>query len=179
MKQFLAPTADNYARNLNIQCSNYHTSLLTIRRKWLSHRETKYWAIYKYLPLNIIVRLRHPRSQDNQGQETFLAPSADKKTHNHNIQSSNHHSSISSLRPKGLCLSKIQWWAIYTNLQVNDIVRLRDPLNGYSQGQKTFLARSADKQIRNHDIECSNHHPSPSTLRPKRLSCSKMKWWPI
>ena len=43
----------------------------------------KWWAIYANLPVNAIVRLRHPRSEDSQGQETFLAPSADKQTHNH------------------------------------------------------------------------------------------------
>ena len=45
-----------------------------------------------------------------------------------------------------------------------------------SQGQETFLAPSADKQTRNYDTECSNHHPSLSTLRPKGLSRSMMKW---
>ena len=42
-----------------------------------------------------------------------------------------------------------------------------------------FLALSGDKQSGNYDTECSNHHPSLSTLRSKRLSCSKMKWWAI
>ena len=55
---------------------------------------------------------------------------------------------------------------IYTNLPVDVIVRLPHPRSGDSQGQETFLAPSADKQTRNHDIECSNHHRSPSTLRP-------------
>ena len=32
------------------------------------------------LPVNAIVRLPHPWSRDSQGQETFLAPSADKQT---------------------------------------------------------------------------------------------------
>ena len=43
---------------------------------------------------------------------------------------------------------------------------LPHPWSGDSQGQETFLAPSADKQTRNYDIECSNHHPSLSTLRP-------------
>ena len=30
-----------------------------------------------YIPMNVIVRLLHPRSGDSQGRETFLAPSAD------------------------------------------------------------------------------------------------------
>ena len=59
---------------------------------------------------------------------------------------------------------------IYTNLPVNVIVRLPYPRSGDSQGQETFLAPSADKQTRNYDTECSNHHPSFSTLRPKGLS---------
>ena len=65
---------------------------------------------------------------------------------------------------------------IYTNLPVDVIVRLPHPQSGDSKGQETFLAPSADKQTRNYDIECSNHHPSLSTLRPKGLSRSKMKW---
>ena len=43
---------------------------------------------------------------------------------------------------------------IYTNLPVNAIVRLPHPWSGDSQGQETFLASSADKQIHNHDTEC-------------------------
>ena len=65
---------------------------------------------------------------------------------------------------------------IYTNLLVNAIVRLPYFRNGDSQGQETFLAPSADKQTRNCETECSNHHPSLSTLRSKGLSRSKMKW---
>ena len=65
---------------------------------------------------------------------------------------------------------------IYTNLPVNVIVGLPHPRSGGSQGQETFLAPSADKQTRNYDTECSNHHPSLSTLRSKGLSRSKMKW---
>ena len=33
--------------------------------------------------MDVIVRLPHPRSGDSQGQETFLAPSADKQTRNY------------------------------------------------------------------------------------------------
>ena len=35
------------------------------------------------LPVSAIVRLPHPRSGYIQGQETFLAPSTDKQTHNY------------------------------------------------------------------------------------------------
>ena len=38
--------------------------------------------IYPNLPRNIIVRLPHPLSRDTQGQEMFLASSADKQTCN-------------------------------------------------------------------------------------------------
>ena len=65
---------------------------------------------------------------------------------------------------------------IYTNLPVNVIVRLPHPQSGDSQGQETFSVPSADKQTRNYDTECSNHHPSLSTLRSKGLSRSKMNW---
>ena len=51
--------------------------------------------------------------------------------------------------------------------------------NTPSLGRETLLAPSANKQTRNYDIECSNHHPSLSTLRSKGLSRSKMKWWAI
>ena len=53
---------------------------------------------------------------------------------------------------------------IYANLRVDVIVRLPHPWGGDSQGQEMFLAPSADKLTRNCDIECSNHHPSLSTL---------------
>ena len=65
---------------------------------------------------------------------------------------------------------------IHTNLPVNAIVRLPHPWSEDSQDQETFLAPTADKQTCNHDTECSNHHPSLSTLSSKRLSHSKMKW---
>ena len=70
----------------------------------------------------------------------------------------------------------IMYIYIYTNLPVDAIVRLPHPWSGYSQGQERFLAPSANKQTRNYDTECSNHHPSLSTLRPKGLSRSMMKW---
>ena len=101
-----------------------------------------------------------------------LAPSADKQTRNYHIECSNYHHSLSTLRPKGLSRSKMKWWAIHTNLPVDVIVRLRHPRSGKSQSQVCFLAPSADKQTGNYDIECSNHHPSLSTVRPIGLSRS-------
>ena len=94
------------------------------------------------MPVNAIVRIPHPRSGENQGQETFLAPSADKKTRNYDKKSSNHHHSVLTLRPKGLSRSKMNWLAIYTNLPVNAIVRLPHPRSGDSQGQETFAKKA-------------------------------------
>ena len=44
--------------------------------------------IFTNLPVNVIVRLPHPRSGDSQGQETFLAPSANKETRNYDKECS-------------------------------------------------------------------------------------------
>ena len=46
----------------------------------------KWWTIYKNLLVDAIVRLPHPRSEDSQGQEMFLAPSADNQTRNYDIR---------------------------------------------------------------------------------------------
>ena len=50
------------------------------------------------LPVSNIVRLPHPRSGDSQGQEKFLAPSADKQTPNYDTECSNHHLCLSAHR---------------------------------------------------------------------------------
>ena len=110
--------------------------------------------IYANVLVNVIVRLAHPWSGDSQGQETFLPPSPDKQTRNYDIECSNHNPFISTLRSKELSRSKMQWWAMYTNLPVNAIVRLPHPLSGDNQSKETFLAPSADKETRNYDIEC-------------------------
>ena len=73
----------------------------------------------------------------------------------------------------------MKWWAIYTTLPVNVIVRVPHSRSRDSKGQEMFLAPFADKQTRNYDTECSNHHPFLSILRSKGLSRSKMKWWVI
>ena len=139
----------------------------------------KWWPIHTNNPVDVIVRLAYPRSGDSQNKETFLEPSPDEQTRNYHTECSNLHPSLSTLRPKGLSRSKMKWSAIYTNIPVDVIVRLPHPQSGDSQSQETFLASSADKQTHNYDIERSNHHPSLSRLRPKRLSPSKMKWSPI
>ena len=73
----------------------------------------------------------------------------------------------------------MKWWAIYTNLPVNAVVRLPHPRSRDSLNEETNLAPSADNQTCNYDAKCSNYHPSQSTLRSKRLRCSKLKWWAI
>ena len=139
----------------------------------------KWLSIYTIFPNEVTVRVPHRWRGESQAKKTFLAPSADNQTRNYDIECLNRHLSLSTLRPKGLSRSKMKWWAIYTNLAMNVIVRLPHPRTGHSLGQKPFLAPSADNQIRNDDIECSNHHPSISSLGPKRLSRRKMKWWAI
>ena len=59
---------------------------------------------------------------------------------------------------------------------MDGIVRLPHLRIGDNQGQETFLTPSTYKPTRNYDIECSNHHPLLSTLSPKGLRRSKMKW---
>ena len=100
-----------------------------------------YLYIYLYInwPVNVIVKLSHPRSGDSQGHETFLVPSADKQTRNYDTECSNQHPFSSTLRSKGLIRSKMKWWAIYTNWPVNLVVKLPHPWSGDSQGQKTLL----------------------------------------
>ena len=68
-----------------------------------------YLHIYANVPVNVIVKLPHPRSGDTQGQETFLAPSADKQTRNYDTECSNHYLHLSILRSKGLSCSKMKW----------------------------------------------------------------------
>ena len=46
-------------------------------------------AIYTNLAMDVIVRLPYPGSGDTQGQETFLAPSAENPTRNYDIECSN------------------------------------------------------------------------------------------
>ena len=57
-----------------------------------------YICISAYIYINAIVRLPYLRSGDNQGKETFLAPSADNQTRNYDTESSNRHPLQSTLR---------------------------------------------------------------------------------
>ena len=121
----------------------------------------------------------HPRNRDRQRKETFSELPADKQNHNHDIESSNYRSYLSTARSKTLSQKKMKWWAMYTNLPLNLIVELPHLRRGDSAVQEIFLAPSTKKQTCNHDIEYSNHHPYLSTLGSQRLSRSKMKWWSI
>ena len=75
----------------------------------MSCSKMKWWTIYTNLPVNAIDRLPHPQSEDSQGQEIFLALSADKQIHNYDTQCSNHHLSLSTLKSKGISHSKMKW----------------------------------------------------------------------
>ena len=59
----------------------------------------------------------------------------------------------------------MKWWAIYTILPVNAIVRLPHPQSGDSQDQEKFLASSADKQTRKYDKRVLK--PSSLPINPK------------
>ena len=61
----------------------------------------------------------HPLHGVSQGQETILASSGDKQTHNWDTECSNQHLSQSTLRSKGLKSSKMKGRAIYTKLPRN------------------------------------------------------------
>ena len=73
-----------------------------------------YSHIYIYtnlpvLPVNVIVRLPHSWNGDTKGQETVLAPSADKETCKYDTECSNSHPSLSTQKSKGLSRSKMKW----------------------------------------------------------------------
>ena len=68
-----------------------------------------YIHIYANLPVNVIVRLPHSWSGDSQGQETFLVPSAAKKTCSFDKECSNRHLPLLILRSKRLSRSKMKW----------------------------------------------------------------------
>ena len=109
LETFSATSADKPTRNYDIECSKHHPWLSTQRPKGLSRSKTKWWAIYTNLPMDVTVRQPHPRSGDSQGQETFLAPSADKSTRNCDIEGSNHHPPLSNVSPKRLSRSKMKF----------------------------------------------------------------------
>ena len=175
----LAPSTEKWTRNYVTECSNHCTSLSTLRQKGLSCSKINFRAIYTNLPVNAIVRLPHLWSGDIQDLETFLAPSADNRTNNYDTESSNHHTFLSTLRAQGLSRSKMKWWAMYTNLPLNSIIRLPHLRSGDIQGQEPFLALSAENRTCDYDTKCSNYYTSVSSLRVKGLSRSNMKWWAL
>ena len=54
-------------------------------------------------------------------------------------------------------------------LTVNIIIRQPHPENGDSQDQETLIAPTADNHICICDTECSNYHPSLSTLKVQEV----------
>ena len=62
----------------------------------------------------------------------------------------NHHKSL------GMDHSKIKWSSTFSNLPGYVILTLFHPQSMHNQTSETFLAISADKEIRNYDSECSN-----------------------
>ena len=54
------------------------------------------------LPVNAVVRQLHPRSRNSQGQETFLAPSADNQTCNYETEYSNQPPVAVNTKVKGI-----------------------------------------------------------------------------
>ena len=103
------------------------------------------------------------QSRDTQGQETFLAPSADEQTRNYDTECSNHHPSQS---PQGTGIELQQdkmviYITIYIEIYQEMPVRLSHPRSRDSQDQKTFLAPSAMTSIRS--------IKPPTTIKPASL----------
>ena len=164
-KTFLTSSAEKPTPNYHTEFSNHHSSLSSLSPIGLSRSKMKWWDIHTNLPVDVIVRLPHPRSRDSQDQKKFLAPFGDKQTRDYDIEFSNQHPSVSTLTRNRLSRSKMKWWAVCTNLPADVIDRLPHPRIGKSHGQERFLAPSAYKQTLNYDIECSN---LPSlTINPK------------
>ena len=126
-EMFLAPSSDKPTCNYDKDCSNHHPSSWNLRPKGFSRSKMKWWTINTNLPMDVIFRLPHPQSGHTHGQETFSAPSADKQTSNYDIERSNQHPSLLTIRPKGLSRSKMKWWAIYINLPMDVTVRPPHP----------------------------------------------------
>ena len=70
------------------KCMSCHKAIVVITGGAHCFHDCIYIYVYIYtnLPVNTLVRLLHPRSGDSQGQETFLAPSADKQTRNYDTE---------------------------------------------------------------------------------------------
>ena len=136
----------------------------------------KYRAIHTNLEVNVIVISFQTWNRDSQGHKIFWASPGDKQTQKYHKECSNHHPSLLAVRTKDFSCIKMKWSVIYPNVAAKTLVRVRQYSSGDSHGQEQVLAPSAENQTYNYDTEYSNHHPSLSTVRPKGLSCSKMKW---
>ena len=123
--------------------------------------------IYANLPRNSILRLPHPPSGDNQGYETFLAPSDDKLTRNYDKECYPFQLSqvTATEQYQEQTVSHIN-----VNLPGNSIVRLPHPWSDRAKSRKRFqhpllirklasVTQSAQTSI------LSNHH---KTLRLNR-----------
>ena len=139
----------------------------------------KWWAIYTNFAVDDIVRLAHPRSGDSQGQDRFLATSADKSTCKYDIECSKPPSLTINPKGKDIELKQDEMVIHIYKFTSGCHSQSTPPQEWIIQDKETFLAPFGDKQTRNYDIERSKNHPSLSTLRPKGLSHSKIKWWAI
>ena len=111
------------------------------------------------------------------GQGTFLAPSADKQTCNHDTRVLKPRSLPINPKVKGIESKQDEMVSHINKFTSKCHSRILHPRSGDCQGQGTFLAPSAEKKTCNHETqECSNHHPALSTLRSNGLSRSKMKY---
>ena len=98
-----SPSAEKQTRNYDRRVLNHHPFLSTFRSNGLSHSKTKWWAIYRSLPVNATVRLPHPPIGDSHCQDTFLAPSDDKETWNYDRE-----------------VPKLRWLPINTKVKGSD-----------------------------------------------------------
>ena len=105
----LAPSTDKKTLTYDTECSNHNPSLSYLRSKGLSPSKMKWLAIYTNLQVSVEVRIPNLRGGESQGQETFSAPSPDKRNLNCDTECSNHHPYLSTPRSKGLRPRKIKW----------------------------------------------------------------------
>ena len=94
-KRFLISFSGFFIDNLD-RVHNVHMVRLFILVAMIYIYIYIYIYINTHFPVNAIARQPHPRSGNSQGQETFLAPSTDKQTHNYDTECSNHNPSPST-----------------------------------------------------------------------------------
>ena len=76
----------------NTECPNHYPSQSQQGPRIEQQQDKMVSHIYENLPTNSIVRLPHLWSSDSQGQETFLAPNADKEIRNYDTDRLNRYS---------------------------------------------------------------------------------------